>query len=347
MTGAPAGVRAQNALPDGEAKEAVQAVCAQCHQIGRVTGMSLSREDWKNTVEDMVRMGAQVPPEWVDTIVEYLALNFPEKPRAATDVSPVMQVVRLPDQTVARTATVADSTGHVWFTALSSAMAGRYAIDSGDVRTFPLPPAAVAAADPVLAADGMLWFAVTHANLVGRLDPNTGAARLIQMPRAQAAPCATAADAAGVPYFIEQGSNRLVAIDPNTLTAREITLPKPEARPRSIAIGPDQAIWYLDGRGYVGRFDPGTREAAEWQWQGGQAPPSGIAVTKRYVWSTECNGTSCTLVRFDPSGAAFVRMRMPNEVTAVTRLVGVADNQFVAVSGGSATLLLVTGGSAP
>jgi hypothetical protein len=46
-------------------------------------GMHLSRAEWKNTLEDMVRMGAQVPPDWVDPIVDYLALNFPEKSEPA------------------------------------------------------------------------------------------------------------------------------------------------------------------------------------------------------------------------------------------------------------------------
>jgi virginiamycin B lyase len=92
--------RAQNDLPEGEAREGVQAMCVQCHQIGRVTSMHQSREDWKNTVEDMVRMGARVPPDWVDPIIEYLALNFPEKAAtsATTGVTPVMTLVTVPGQ---------------------------------------------------------------------------------------------------------------------------------------------------------------------------------------------------------------------------------------------------------
>ena len=44
---------------------------------------AFARGDWKTTIEDMIRMGASIPPEWVDVLADYLGDHFP----ARVDVS--------------------------------------------------------------------------------------------------------------------------------------------------------------------------------------------------------------------------------------------------------------------
>jgi len=61
-------------------KEIVQTACAACHSLGNVTNSGHSVEEWKTTVAMMLNVGATVPPDKVDTVLNYLVKNFPEKP---------------------------------------------------------------------------------------------------------------------------------------------------------------------------------------------------------------------------------------------------------------------------
>jgi hypothetical protein len=60
-------------LPDGDGKIAVIEFCAgACHPAARFVNMRQSREQWHKTVMSMVARGAQLYPEDVDTITNYL-----------------------------------------------------------------------------------------------------------------------------------------------------------------------------------------------------------------------------------------------------------------------------------
>jgi len=67
-------------LPDGEGKEIVQTACAACHSLGNITNSGHSAEEWKTAVAMMLNVGANVPEDKVDTVLNYLVKNFPEKP---------------------------------------------------------------------------------------------------------------------------------------------------------------------------------------------------------------------------------------------------------------------------
>jgi virginiamycin B lyase len=67
-------------LPDGEGKDAVQAICARCHDLSPITeGIGFSRDDWDAVIKSMIVMGANIPPQQAELIVNYLAKNFPPK----------------------------------------------------------------------------------------------------------------------------------------------------------------------------------------------------------------------------------------------------------------------------
>src|SRR5437016_4426471 len=80
-------------LPEGTGKEAVQASCAQCHALTRVTGAGHTAAEWQSVVAMMVNQGAKLPKEQVPVVVSYLSKNFPPKNRpAAVAVAGTMQV---------------------------------------------------------------------------------------------------------------------------------------------------------------------------------------------------------------------------------------------------------------
>src|ERR1700692_1556114 len=71
---------AQN-LPNGNGREVVEMICSGCHDLSPITDAGFSREDWETVVKNMIDMGATIKPEQVSVIANYLAANFPPKPK--------------------------------------------------------------------------------------------------------------------------------------------------------------------------------------------------------------------------------------------------------------------------
>jgi mono/diheme cytochrome c family protein len=83
---APKPAPAKVELPDGNGKPIATEYCQDCHRLTNLTKSHKSKDDWAETVQTMVDRGARIPPENVDTLVQYLAQNFPPKTDApATD----------------------------------------------------------------------------------------------------------------------------------------------------------------------------------------------------------------------------------------------------------------------
>ena len=67
-------------LPAGNGKELVQNICGGCHDLTPITdSVGFSKEDWTTVVEAMISMGANIKPEQVAVITDYLAKSFPPK----------------------------------------------------------------------------------------------------------------------------------------------------------------------------------------------------------------------------------------------------------------------------
>lgn len=69
------------ALPEGKGKDLLEKVCSDCHGADSVVALSQSRDAWKDLVNDMVLKGASASADQLETIVDYLATNFPAKVR--------------------------------------------------------------------------------------------------------------------------------------------------------------------------------------------------------------------------------------------------------------------------
>jgi len=64
-------------LPDGPGKETFQMVCSMCHSPDAVIGKQGSKQWWQSKVTEMLQESTDIPDSDVDTIVAYLAKNFP------------------------------------------------------------------------------------------------------------------------------------------------------------------------------------------------------------------------------------------------------------------------------
>ena len=63
-------------LPNGDGKDLVEARCAGCHDLERVTIVKRRKQDWPFIVGNMVARGAAATPEETRTIAAYLAAQF-------------------------------------------------------------------------------------------------------------------------------------------------------------------------------------------------------------------------------------------------------------------------------
>jgi cytochrome c5 len=79
----PAPAKAVVELPEGDGKAIATENCQACHRLTNLTKAHKDLDDWKETVQTMIDRGANVSPDQVDTLVQYLAKNFGPKDASA------------------------------------------------------------------------------------------------------------------------------------------------------------------------------------------------------------------------------------------------------------------------
>lgn len=57
----------------------VEGVCTYCHNLERLRGKELSREEWRGLTKGMISEGAPVTDEEFSTILDYLVKNHGRK----------------------------------------------------------------------------------------------------------------------------------------------------------------------------------------------------------------------------------------------------------------------------
>ena len=65
-------------LPEGPGKATMQKICSGCHAPEIVLGRRDTKEGWAQVVSNMVDRGANGTDDEFNTIIEYLATNFPK-----------------------------------------------------------------------------------------------------------------------------------------------------------------------------------------------------------------------------------------------------------------------------
>jgi virginiamycin B lyase len=169
---------AQAQLPQGEGRKLVETQCVQCHELARVTGAGYSEAEWRDKLAMMKNVGAKLTDE--ETLVAYLAKNFPEKPMPSAVL-----------------------------------LSGPARVE---IREWTTPTAGSRPHDPLLARDGSLWYTGQFANLLGRLDPRTGEIREFPLKIPQSGPHGLVEDAQGRIWFTANSKGYVGALDPKTGT---------------------------------------------------------------------------------------------------------------------------------
>jgi competence protein ComEA len=69
---------AQQQLPEGPGQSTLKRICSPCHSAENVIGRGKTREEWGETVGNMVERGARGTDEEFYEIVDYLVKYFPK-----------------------------------------------------------------------------------------------------------------------------------------------------------------------------------------------------------------------------------------------------------------------------
>jgi len=64
-------------LPAGKGKDLVENTCGSCHGLDVIVAQHATKDGWASIVDYMVSRGATGTPAEIQTIVDYLAKNFP------------------------------------------------------------------------------------------------------------------------------------------------------------------------------------------------------------------------------------------------------------------------------
>jgi hypothetical protein len=63
-------------LVDGAGKAIIEQKCTACHDTGRISGQTKTKDAWIDTVSRMTDKGASLTSDEFDTVISYLVANY-------------------------------------------------------------------------------------------------------------------------------------------------------------------------------------------------------------------------------------------------------------------------------
>jgi len=275
----------QTALPDGSGKELVEAKCAQCHSIQRVTNAGYSHEGWQNAVAMMVNLGLKLSADESSTVVDYLAKNFPEKTGPKPALVPGNVRVTIREWVVPKPGSrphdpLATPDGSIWYSGQFANELGRLDPKTGVFKEYPLPEGS-GPHGLVADKDGNIWYTANFKAYIGKLDPKSGKVTQYPMPDPAARdPHTPIFDQEGILWFTVQGGNFVGRLDPKTGEVKLMKLPSPRSNPYGMVID-SHGVPFFDefGANRIARIDPQTLQLHEYTLPDPAARPRRIAKT--------------------------------------------------------------------
>jgi virginiamycin B lyase len=208
-------------MPQGTGKAIVEAKCTVCHDLERVARRDGNTpEGWQMILNNMVTLGAQVTPDEVKVVHQYLSSNFPD-----TAPKPVL-------------------------------VAGPIEVN---IREWDVPTTGSRPHDPLVARDGTIWYAGINASVLGHFDPKTERFGEYKL-KAKTGPHGLIDDAQGNIWFTGQHGHYMGMLDPKTGFVTEHKLSHPDARsPHTPIIAPNGDVFFTtSGNNMLGKIDAKT-----------------------------------------------------------------------------------------
>jgi competence protein ComEA len=79
-------------LPEGAGKAEVVKLCLECHPPGNFRKTRHDKDEWTDSVADMVERGAKGTPAELAAVVDYLALNFGPDSKVNVNTAPLEEL---------------------------------------------------------------------------------------------------------------------------------------------------------------------------------------------------------------------------------------------------------------
>ncbi|HMC60943.1 MAG TPA: helix-hairpin-helix domain-containing protein [Candidatus Solibacter sp.] len=79
-------------LPDGPGKEIVVRLCTECHGPENFRKVRHDKDEWSDSVGDMVDRGAKGTPAELEAVVDYLAQNFGTDSKVNVNTAPLQEL---------------------------------------------------------------------------------------------------------------------------------------------------------------------------------------------------------------------------------------------------------------
>ena len=70
-------------LVDGAGKTILEANCSGCHDLGRVSGQTKTKDAWIDTISRMMAKGVSMSDKEFDTVIDYLVKNYGKEDKIA------------------------------------------------------------------------------------------------------------------------------------------------------------------------------------------------------------------------------------------------------------------------
>lgn len=298
--------RSQSELPEGNGKKAVQAYCVQCHDMSSVTRAGYDEQGWRNNLNMMINVGAALPTDQIAVVTQYLAKNFPERPRPNAVVIPGSAKVTIKEWVAPTPGSrphdpLATADGAIWYTGQFANTLGRLDPKTGKIKEYRL----TLKAGPhglVADKDGNIWYTGNFGSHIGKLNPNTGELTAYFMPDPAARdPHTLIFDQKGTLWFTVQGGNMVGRLNPQTGEVKLVTSPTPKSRPYGMAVNSKNIPFFVEfGSNKIASIDPNTMAIREYVLPNGESRPRRLAITSDdALWYSDYSRGY--LGRFDPA----------------------------------------------
>lgn len=293
-------------LPEGSGKKLVESACAACHEIDRVTAAGYTEEEWRNNINMMVNVGAPLPEDQFDTVVAYLAKNFPAKPKPGAVIVAGPVKVKIDEWVVPTPGSrphdpLATPDGAIWYTGQFANLLGRLDPKTHQIKEYKLPPNA-GPHGLVDDKDGNIWYAANFGSHIGRLDPKTGRVTTYPMPDPKVKDVHTLVfDRKGMMFFTAQNANVVGRLNPQTGEVKIVSSPTAKSRPYGIVVDSKNVPWFVEfGSNKIASIDGNTLEIKEYALPNAGSRPRRLALTSDdAIWYADFSRGF--LGRFDPA----------------------------------------------
>ncbi len=268
--GLPALAQAQagRELPDGPAKELVEAACVACHETNLIVNSNgYTNERWRYLMSKMI----DLPEPLASNIAQYLSTSFPEgadrRPiLVAGDTKVTFQEWTAPTLGQRPRDPLGTPDGMIWWAGMYGSLIGRLNPETGEMTEWKLDPTAQPHSI-INDVSGNIWYTGNGNGSVGMLDPDTGETTVYPMPDPAARdPHTPAFTPNGDLWFTLQNSNMLGRLVPDTGDIRLTTMPTERARTYGIKVDSKGTVWVAyRGSNAVAKVDPDSWEITEYR----------------------------------------------------------------------------------